>query len=1337
MTHLISKTSIITISTLTLLITISSFSIAIAQEPQETTSTQQAPVAQAIGGIPTKYNTMFSVEWSGGSLYQLKAQLATQGCILNDIIVTEDETTYAYNQYETPSTDQNKQAFLKKYEHFIPAGTLQASCYNICEFRFVDDEDATEQECLSANDLAETLIGFDDESESSELVVFLDLFLSLEDIVSSECSDNSALYRKEVARLLPVLGDVCVASVDYEDTQIYGAALLLFQHDLNLFKDLSLIPDGDDDDIEKIAQKQGLKHLQKCFEEYDSLNKCFAQGALSTNIQSIVVLNQLGEEYDITQRVRNIHHFHTEVHEMCHINQYWQGLQSLEQDKLIIGGRGYLDNIPSIQELIEIVGFQESWGDSYRLPAGSVYQDLYGNDDPIELGAELCNLYLLDKIGHDSFYRYGTYSERYFSGSFLKYNPDFEVGVYLTPRIRQWVEKYVLGTRAEIDAQETTTESVNVITQRIDTAKQHLSDWEYNYSEGASYDYNYNYSSGGGLDRHTFFQGENHVFTITTNVQEQQQSVDTDTIRTGDDEDENQQDEFMVSSLYVVDIDEEIPTNLNADSEALKVLQSMYNFTDQDIGLILQTINTSAQRQEQDNYYSLSTNQLINGYAVAVIVNGYDSYHSWGSVPVDRMDRSVRVIVADPLESVEPWVERVKNGLVSRTSSWTFNDVGDSYRYNEHQESGRTYHNFSISQDQVVLYTISLREDNNPARIAPFDEATILFEAPYYADVSTVQEHLETILGELTRAGVAIIDYDITSTSIFDIWDSVPIEDGQSFTSVTQGNGSSVVNSSIFTSVQLLVENWSASNNTVGSVVLSTEPVVVERKQDVAQRISNVQNSHPQWEYEQHEQIGQPYSVFYSSHTFSIPTHKIHARSNTINITESSHPSMYTDIEKVQVALYPDLTSQDQRNNMLSAVREILQVTDQDMYPIAQQLSDFANSTVQGKKTVEMVINDCIDVQMMYEILGVRKYVSIHFTPNQRCFNTTVREFALARKNYFLDLHKDQYQGNVAEDRSIAIIEYANLECPACREMHSTLETLYQEYGGEVLWVYRHFDLGGGYLSDGRAVAEASECVVGAKGDTVFFKYLHELAQPETSLDRQNLIDVAVDLGVDKQAFIECLESGRTADRVDEETQQGDMLGVMYIPTIFIVEYRFAGEDLQVISHHKVDGALYLDAIKQKIDAAIEQVPELQQRIERSRSLQEHLRRMQQTYLSDDWEFVGHCLERFTIHYYEQDNTEEEKRGTDRECTLHSTTTDLRLVLYASINESHLSGFDVRFSIDSLEALEEVMPQLTEALNAVSGTFELEQDFVDQVIEKISLLTTNYDENQAGQFYRR
>ena len=97
---------------------------------------QSLQPTQIVAEIPEEYDTMFELQWGGGSLLHLKGRLATMGCIANNISFSDLTTNirHTYNQYNTRSIDPTNQQFVQTSEAYIPAGAMRADCYRICEF---------------------------------------------------------------------------------------------------------------------------------------------------------------------------------------------------------------------------------------------------------------------------------------------------------------------------------------------------------------------------------------------------------------------------------------------------------------------------------------------------------------------------------------------------------------------------------------------------------------------------------------------------------------------------------------------------------------------------------------------------------------------------------------------------------------------------------------------------------------------------------------------------------------------------------------------------------------------------------------------------------------------------------------------------------------------------------------------------------------------------------------------------------------------------------------------------------------------------------------------------
>lgn len=102
---------------------------------------------EIVADIPDGYNQIFPLQWGGGSLRQLKARLATMGCLANTIWVHDDGDWFAYNQYDIPNTALVRE-FIDRYELHVPAGVLYADCFNICTFTWSGPH--ADRECASA-----------------------------------------------------------------------------------------------------------------------------------------------------------------------------------------------------------------------------------------------------------------------------------------------------------------------------------------------------------------------------------------------------------------------------------------------------------------------------------------------------------------------------------------------------------------------------------------------------------------------------------------------------------------------------------------------------------------------------------------------------------------------------------------------------------------------------------------------------------------------------------------------------------------------------------------------------------------------------------------------------------------------------------------------------------------------------------------------------------------------------------------------------------------------------------------------------------------------------------
>lgn len=171
---------------------------------------------------------------------------------------------------------------------------------------------------------------------------------------------------------------------------------------------------------------------------------------------------------------------------------------------------------------------------------------------------------------------------------------------------------------------------------------------------------------------------------------------------------------------------------------------------------------------------------------------------------------------------------------------------------------------------------------------------------------------------------------------------------------------------------------------------------------------------------------------------------------------------------------------------------------------------------------------------------------------------------------------QDHIRGN--SSAQVTIVEFSDLECPFCKQFHSTVQQALAEYGDKVRWVYKHFPLDALH-SKADKEAEASECAGELGGNDMFWKYVDrvfEITPSNNGLDAVLLPQIAEDLGLNKAAFEACLDSGTYAERVEADYQQGLSAGVNGTPGSFV-------------NGVPVQGAVPYETLKAAIDAALAQ----------------------------------------------------------------------------------------------------------------------------------------------------
>jgi protein-disulfide isomerase len=132
-------------------------------------------------------------------------------------------------------------------------------------------------------------------------------------------------------------------------------------------------------------------------------------------------------------------------------------------------------------------------------------------------------------------------------------------------------------------------------------------------------------------------------------------------------------------------------------------------------------------------------------------------------------------------------------------------------------------------------------------------------------------------------------------------------------------------------------------------------------------------------------------------------------------------------------------------------------------------------------------------------------------------------------------------------DAPVTVVEFSDFQCPFCVRARPTVKRVREVYGDDVRWVFRHFPLS--FHEQAPKAGEAAACA----GDQGRFWEMHDrLWERAGRLQIADLKDEAAALGLDTEAFGECLDSGREAALVREDTEEGARLGVSGTPAFFI-----------------------------------------------------------------------------------------------------------------------------------------------------------------------------------------
>jgi protein-disulfide isomerase len=141
----------------------------------------------------------------------------------------------------------------------------------------------------------------------------------------------------------------------------------------------------------------------------------------------------------------------------------------------------------------------------------------------------------------------------------------------------------------------------------------------------------------------------------------------------------------------------------------------------------------------------------------------------------------------------------------------------------------------------------------------------------------------------------------------------------------------------------------------------------------------------------------------------------------------------------------------------------------------------------------------------------------------------------------------DDQPAKGAATAAVTVVEFTDLQCPSCAQMHPVVERLAAEYGDRVRFVVRDYPLA--MHPDAQKAAEAAEA---AREQGKYWEFVAVLYRNQSALSVPKLKEYATQVGLDRAKFDAALDSGRFGEKVQRDMLDGNRVGVGGTPTFFV-----------------------------------------------------------------------------------------------------------------------------------------------------------------------------------------
>lgn len=177
-----------------------------------------------------------------------------------------------------------------------------------------------------------------------------------------------------------------------------------------------------------------------------------------------------------------------------------------------------------------------------------------------------------------------------------------------------------------------------------------------------------------------------------------------------------------------------------------------------------------------------------------------------------------------------------------------------------------------------------------------------------------------------------------------------------------------------------------------------------------------------------------------------------------------------------------------------------------------------------------------------------------------REFGTRAAPAAMARATLAFE-YVEEWQELVAKGRTVGrptapvkIVEFMDLECPACRGFHASTQVIREKYKNDVAFVFVHVPLGMHRFAV--PAARAAECAAVAGR---FSEMVDAIYRKQDSLGLKTWVSYARDAQVaDTASFGRCASLSSVVSSAEDGIAAGRSIGLTGTPTVMVNGWRFS-----------------------------------------------------------------------------------------------------------------------------------------------------------------------------------